>query len=89
MKALAAILAKLVGSSSMTGALAFMAVAWVVGVGWVLSLVVGPAVCALLLFVGLVAALAFSVLRPSQSNAASLGGEHLRWRRHGVSGDER
>jgi hypothetical protein len=63
MKALASISRELVGLFIDDGALAFMAVAWVVGVGWVLSLVVGPAACALLLFLGLVAALVFSVLR--------------------------
>ena len=45
------------------GALVVLALAWVAVAGWLLPLVIAPTACAVLLFVGLAAGLAYSVLR--------------------------
>ena len=63
MNAVAAILRELVGLFVDDGALAVLALAWVGLAWWVLPLLAGPQICALLLFAGLAAVLAFSVLR--------------------------
>jgi len=63
MNAIRAILRELVGLFVDDGALAVCAALWVVCVGWVLPLVFGPVACAFLLFLGLLAALTFGVLR--------------------------
>ncbi len=63
MNAVAAILRELAGLFIDDGALAALAVAWIVICAVVLPAVVPPLGCALLLFAGLAAALAFSVMR--------------------------
>ena len=63
MKALASVLREAIGLFVDDGALAALAVAWVAVAGWVLPLLLGPVACAALLFAGLAAALAYSVMR--------------------------
>ncbi len=63
MNAFGAILRGLVGLFIDDGALALVTVIWVVCVGWLLPVIFGPVACALLLFLGLLGALTFCVLR--------------------------
>lgn len=63
MTALAAVARELVGLFVDDGALAGLALAWLAAVRFVLPLVAGPQTCAALLFAGLAALLAASVLR--------------------------
>ncbi len=63
MNALGSILREFVGLFVDDGSLALIIVVWVALVGSMLALGIGPAACAVLLFLGLGAALATSVLR--------------------------
>ncbi len=63
MTALAAIARELAGLFVDDGALAGLALVWLAAVRFVLPLVAGPQACAVLLFAGLAALLAMSVLR--------------------------
>lgn len=63
MRGLDVILRELIGLFVDDGALVVLALVWLAVSWWVLPLLAGPVACAVLLFAGLAAALAFSVLR--------------------------
>lgn len=63
MRGLYAVLRKLIGLFVDDGALVVLTLVWLAVSWWVLPLLAGPLACAVLLFAGLAAALAFSVLR--------------------------
>lgn len=63
MNAVRAVLAELWGLFVDDGALVVLALLWIAATGWLLPLVVDPTACAVLLFAGLAAGLACSVLR--------------------------
>lgn len=63
MKAITVILHELAALFIDDGALVVLAVAWIAACAWVLPLVLPPPGSAALLFAGLAAALAFSVMR--------------------------
>ncbi len=57
------VLGKLWGLFVDDGALVVLALLWVGIAGWLLPLILSPVTCAALMFVGLAAGLAYSVLR--------------------------
>ncbi len=63
MRAAGAILRELVGLFVDDGALAVLALLWLAISWWLLPLLAGPVACAVLLFAGLAAVLAYSVAR--------------------------
>ena len=63
MKVLGAVVRELTGLFVDDGALALLTLVWLAVSWWLLPLLAGPVACAVLLFAGLAAALAFSVVR--------------------------
>ncbi len=63
MSALSSVVRELAGLFVDDGSLALLAVVWVAASTWLLPLLLPPGGCAALLFAGLAAALAYSVMR--------------------------